>query len=176
MREMHSKRPKFSKFSRGSMPPDPPRISRFTSLAKHVEGVFQYLSAYFSNSAIYSISYWKPWSPHTSSQLITSRVQQQLLYTNGIVFHFSLAKTITWLWRWLSHSLSKTQSPTTVLLSTPITQMIIFNQDFVFKDGDYYCYCAYVLRISRYSDFLSPMLTNTGIFLRGLKISGESRS
>ena len=28
------------------------------------------------------------------------------------------------------------------------------------KDGAYYCYCAYVLRISRYSDFLSPMLTN----------------
>jgi len=43
------------------------------------------------------------------------------------------------------------------------------------KDGAYYCYCAYVLRISRYSDFLSPMLTNTGIFLRGLKLSGESR-
>ena len=38
------------------------------------------------------------------------------------------------------------------------------------------CYCAYVLRISRYSDFLSPMLTNTGIFLHGLKLSGESRS
>ena len=45
-----------------------------------------------------------------------------------------------------------------------------------FKDGAYYCYCAYVLRISRYSDFLSLMLTNTGIFLRGLKLSGESRS
>ena len=45
-----------------------------------------------------------------------------------------------------------------------------------FKDGAYYCYCAYVLHISRYSDFLSPMLTNTGIFLRGLKLSGESRS
>ena len=44
------------------------------------------------------------------------------------------------------------------------------------KDGAYYCYCAYVLRISRYSDFLSVMLTNTGIFLRGLKLSGESRS
>ena len=43
------------------------------------------------------------------------------------------------------------------------------------KDGAYYCYCAYVLRISRYSDFLSPMLTNTGIFLCGLKLSGESR-
>ena len=44
------------------------------------------------------------------------------------------------------------------------------------KDGAYYCYCAYVLRISRYSDFLSVMLTNEGIFLRGLKLSGESRS
>ena len=43
-------------------------------------------------------------------------------------------------------------------------------------DGAYYCYCAYVLRISRYSDFLSPMLTNTGVLLRGLKLSGESRS
>ena len=40
---------------------------------------------------------------------------------------------------------------------------------FNFKDGAYYCYCAYVLCISRYSDFLSVMLTNTGIFLRGLK-------
>ena len=44
------------------------------------------------------------------------------------------------------------------------------------KDGASYCYCAYVLRIFRYLDFLSPMLTNTGIFLRGLKLSGESRS
>ena len=44
------------------------------------------------------------------------------------------------------------------------------------KDGAYYCYCADVLRISRYSDFLSPMLTNIGIFLRGLKLSGETRS
>ena len=43
------------------------------------------------------------------------------------------------------------------------------------KDGAYYCYCAYVLRILRYSDFLSVMLTNTGIFLRGLELSGESR-
>ena len=41
-----------------------------------------------------------------------------------------------------------------------------------FKDGAYYCHCAYVLRISRYSSFLSVMLTNTGIFLRGLKLSG----
>ena len=39
------------------------------------------------------------------------------------------------------------------------------------KDGAYYCYCAYmyVLRIFRYSDFLSVMLNNAGIFLHGLK-------
>ena len=44
------------------------------------------------------------------------------------------------------------------------------------KDGAYYCYCAYVLRILRYLGFLSVMLTNTGTFLHGLKISGKSRS
>ena len=41
------------------------------------------------------------------------------------------------------------------------------------KDG---ACCTYVLCILRYSDFLSVMLTNTGIFLRGLKLSGESLS
>ena len=46
----------------------------------------------------------------------------------------------------------------------------------VIKVGAYYCYCAYVLRIPRYSVFLSVMLTNTGIFLRGLKLPGKSRS
>ena len=50
------------------------------------------------------------------------------------------------------------------------------DSDYLVKDGAYYCYCAYVLRISRYSEFLSVMLTNAGIFLRGLKLSGESRS
>ena len=43
------------------------------------------------------------------------------------------------------------------------------------RDGAYYCYCAYVLRIPKYSDFLSPMVTNIGIFLHGLTLSGESR-
>ena len=47
----------------------------------------------------------------------------------------------------------------------PSVAKLYFN---LFKDGAYYCYCAYVLRISRYSDFLSVMLTNAGIFLRGL--------
>ena len=44
------------------------------------------------------------------------------------------------------------------------------------KDGTYYCYCAYVLRISIYLDFLSVMLTDTVIYLRILKLSGESIS
>ena len=44
------------------------------------------------------------------------------------------------------------------------------------KDGAYYCYCAYALRTSRYSGFLSVMLTDTEIFLRGLKMSGETGS
>ena len=54
-------------------------------------------------------------SLHTSSQPITSRVYQRLLYllTNEIAHQdFWLFK---WrLWRWLPHSLSKRRSPTTV--------------------------------------------------------------
>ena len=44
------------------------------------------------------------------------------------------------------------------------------------KDGAYFCYCTYDLRISRYSSFLWVVPTNTGIFLRGLKPCGESRT
>ena len=40
---------------------------------------------------------------------------------------------------------------------------------FLLKDGACYCYCAYVLRISRYSGFLSVMLANTGIFLQTMQ-------
>ena len=39
-----------------------------------------------------------------------------------------------------------------------------------FKNSVYYCYCTYVLRISRYSGFLWVVPTNTGIFLRDLKL------
>ena len=39
----------------------------------------------------------------------------------------------------------------------------------VFKDGAYFCYCVYVLRIWRYSGFPWVVPTNTGIFLSGLK-------
>ena len=38
------------------------------------------------------------------------------------------------------------------------------------------CYCACVLHISKYSVFLWVVLTNTGIFLRGLKLCRESRT
>ena len=43
--------------------------------------------------------------------------------------NFQLTETITWLWRWLPHRLSKRQSQTTVLLRTPIIQMIFSNRD-----------------------------------------------
>ena len=46
-------------------------------------------------------------------------------------------------------------------------QNLLFPVGPVIKDGAYYCYCAYVLRISRYSGFLSVTLTKTVIFLRG---------
>ena len=78
-------------------------------------------------------------SPHTSSQPITSQVYQRLLYllTDQIVHQgfliFNWLKSITWLWRWLPHGLSIRQSPTTVLLRTPVTQMIIFNQSLRFN-------------------------------------------
>ena len=54
--------------------------------------------------------------------------------------------------------------------------VISFFSSIAFKDGAYYCYCAYVLRISRYLGFLWVVPTNTGIFLRGLKLYGESRT
>ena len=44
------------------------------------------------------------------------------------------------------------------------------------KDGAYYCYCAFVLRISRYSVFLWVVPTNTGIIWRGSKFYGGSRT
>ena len=71
-----------------------------------------------------------------------------------------------------NHSLTMSQEQVSVVIFVTI---VITNKCYVLKDGAYYCYCAYVLRISRYSSFLSVMLTNTGIFLRGLKLSRESR-
>ena len=45
----------------------------------------------------------------------------------------------------------------------------------VLRDSTYY-YCACVLRISRYSGFLWVVPPNTWMFLRSLKLCGESRT
>ena len=55
------------------MPPAPPRRSCLTALTNDVIGVFQHLSTYFSNFAIYSISYWKPWPTELQGQEPVSR-------------------------------------------------------------------------------------------------------
>ena len=52
--------------------------------------------------------------------------------------------------------------------------MLVVDPFISVKDSAYYCYCAYVLRISRYSDFLWVVLINTVIFLRGLKLCGNT--
>ena len=44
------------------------------------------------------------------------------------------------------------------------------------KGGAFYCYCAYVLRISTYSRFPIGDAFNTVVFLDGLRLSVESRS
>ena len=44
------------------------------------------------------------------------------------------------------------------------------------KDDAYFCYCAYVLSIWRYSGFLWVVPTNTEIFLHGLKVCREIRT
>ena len=70
-----------------------------------------------------------------------------------------------------SPEIQRMQFPLTLAYAVSIHKV----QGLSLKDGAYYCYCAYVLRISRHSDFLSVMLTNIAIFLRGLKLYGKSR-
>ena len=52
--------------------------------------------------------------------------------------NFQLTNTTTWLWRWLPHRLSKCQSLTTVLLRTPTTQMIFFNQGMLLLSSNHF--------------------------------------
>ena len=73
------------------------------------------------------------------------------------------------------HKKNSEVSITTRPTSASFSLICQVTKNWSIKDGAYCCYCAYGLRISRYSDFLSVMLTNSGIFLRGLKLSGESR-
>ena len=41
------------------------------------------------------------------------------------------------------------------------------------KDGASFCYCAYILCISRNSGFLRTVPTNMKVFLRGLCYAGK---
>jgi len=55
---------------------------------------------------------------------------------------------VTWLWRWLPHRLLKRQSLTTVLLRTPITQMIFFNQGMLLLGSNHFlnnCFLWYIM-------------------------------
>ena len=57
--------------------------------------------------------------------LCGSHLQSQVTWKPTLLW---LDVKSTWLWRWLPHRFSKRRSLTTVLLRTPITQMIFFNQ------------------------------------------------
>ena len=62
------------------------------------------------------------------------------------------------------------------MLSAHTCNNVIGYMNMSLKDGAYFFYCAYVLRILRYSGFLRVVPTNAGIFLRSLKLCGESRT
>ena len=96
---------------------------------------------------------------------ITTRafIEQARLVRNGKILGSFLFASF-----WIKPSELNNISTALVVTSIPSTH--------VFKDGAYYCYCAYVLRIARYSGFLWVVPTNTGIFLRSLKLYGESRT
>ena len=79
------------------------------------------------------------------------------------------------------HSLKQTEYISLFAYKIPASSSETLNNNFMsafmsLKDGAYFCYCAYVLRIWRYTCFQWVLLTNTGIFLRGLKLSRESRT
>ena len=76
--------------------PRPPRNLRLTALTKDAFGIFQYLSAYFSNSAIYSICYWKPCLVHVYLLIIACLFWLVKPFVNPLMMKFSFQKTRTW--------------------------------------------------------------------------------
>ena len=73
---------------------------------------------------------WSSLSPHIANQ--RTHLPRATLSTDQSnrspgFLNFQLTNTTTWLWRWLPHRLSKRQSLKTVVLRTPVTQMIFFN-------------------------------------------------
>ena len=112
-----------------------PTVLWRTSLAS-ADLVLPVLSSSVLSSAIllpwYSLptSLWTSGSGYLSSCLVPISAAYFVASFWEIFFPWlTCAEAIfTWLWRWLRHRLSKRQSLTTVLLRTPITQMIFFNQ------------------------------------------------
>ena len=74
----------------------------------------------------------------TTTHLPTATLSTDQSNRSPGFWNFQLTNTTTWLWRWLPHRLSKRQSLTTVVLRTPITQIIFFNHGTVFLWDDYW--------------------------------------
>ena len=104
--------------------------------------------------------YWKHFSKSylgVFSATIQSQHKQRTHVTQTITW--TLTKTITWLWRWLLHRLSKRKSQTTVLLRTPITQIIFFNQGMLLLGSNHF------LKHVHYKSWLSSLLSSAHLHL-----------
>ena len=75
----------------------------------------------------------------TPLQMATLSTDQSNRFPGFLNFQLTLTlKTTTWLWRWLLHRLLKSQSLTTVLLRTPITRVIFFNQGLLLLGSNHF--------------------------------------
>ena len=103
--------------------------SRTLQMITQQETVKHYLCSFYNSSIC--ITYLRT---HLQSQLHHTFTNGYSIYwlikslTRVFEFSTDYSKTITWLWTWLPHRLSKHQLQTTVLLRTPIAQMIFFDQ------------------------------------------------
>ena len=80
----------------------------------------------------------------SSGDFRSRRATSSLVFARSLAVDLWQVYTSTWLWRWLPHRLSKRQSLTTVLLRTPITQMIFFNQGMLLLGSDHFLKEIYV--------------------------------
>ena len=104
------------------------------------------------SSFILQTTYLHDLSPYTSSQpitiiihLSTATLSINQSHRSPEIVNFQLTKTITWLWRWLLHFLSKCQSQTTVLIRTPITQMIFFQSRYFTPEFKPFSYAVIII-------------------------------
>ena len=103
-------------------------------------------------------------------EMIGMEIEEKDLAVDGIMVIETGMRTV----HITSANLSKTKPKKLRRFSTP-SRKLQNSIDAVVKHGAYYCYCAYVLHISRYSCFLWVVPTNTGTFLRDLKLCRENR-